>query len=66
LKGLKNILPKANYLEHDDREEPGSCKSIKKEIESKKEIPPVKDTSLEDNERKLKEFLEKRRQLEEK
>lgn len=47
LKGLKNILPKANYVDHD--EEPGSCKSIKKDIEPKKEVPVVKDTSLEDN-----------------
>lgn len=36
IKGLKKNLPKANYIEPDF--EPSSCKSIKKDIDSKKEI----------------------------
>lgn len=36
LKGLKNILPKANYIGNQS-EVPGSCKSIKKQPDFKKE-----------------------------
>lgn len=37
LKGLKNILPKANYEEKEDGERASSSKSIKKEVEEKKQ-----------------------------
>ena len=72
LKGLKNYLPKANYddnLEEKDKlkleEMKGgiqSCKNARKEPNIKQEIKHSLDT----NEKKLQEFMEKKRMLEEK
>jgi hypothetical protein len=72
LRGLKNILPKANYEEDLPEKEKlkiedmkggiQSCKNARKEPSIKEEIKE----SLQYNEKRLAEFLEKKKQSEEK
>ena len=71
LKGLKNILPKANYEEEDGGKEGeklkledmrggiNSCKNSRKQSAAEIAVEPV-------NDQKLREFLERRKMIEEK